>query len=277
MMLILAVVGAGGFCFVMLGCGGGLYWMFGRGPGGGLLGKAPPVTRANYDKMELCMTRAEIETIMEGPGAKSSADDVVAVLARRPVMRGDPPPQAPLGNAPGAAYVIYRDGNKFILVGYLPSQKYGELSPYQGWLEDQGGGNIVIGARATSANGIDATRADLLKKRDEKEAQQKYLDDPKWKKGPETRKLLLGLWSLDKRQTMEYKADGAALYRLDGRQFPGTYIFQDDTHIKISGASSFAGPDREYKMLVCDTDLGLFQKQFDGTYADQCEKWQRKK
>jgi hypothetical protein len=237
--LVLLLVGGGAFLLLGCGCAGGLGWFFfGRdaGSGGGILAKAPDTSEKKWKELSFGMTVPEVDAFLGGTGKKADLVAVNALIDRTAGMLGRDKAR-PVGDS----FVIYRNGNTYIVAGFVNSQKYGSLSDYYAHIVDAGGNGNSFGQMSIGG-------ANLEKGRDADEALKTFLNDPKWAKGPEVRKRLIGTWQ-NKIGGFEFKADGTmAAFIFFGktrRDVPGTYEFIDDHDIKTitKGLPGLGGAD----------------------------------
>lgn len=172
-LLVGLLIGGGVLLSMCLCCTGvTVYFAASGGSGPGLFAKAPEVNPAKYDALDFEMTIAEVDAFLGGKGEKRDRNGVIDWMRKYPGENFT-------RNVPlqGDAFVIYRNSNRYLIVGFVPSPKYGELSVYKLRVEDHGGGNTTSAAMSVMG-GIGPEAA-----RDRVEEMKKTLADPKWKKG----------------------------------------------------------------------------------------------
>ncbi len=233
--IILAGVLVAGCCLCGVPGGGvGLGWYFGwfGNKGGGGLARLLPaanVDEQHYKQVQIGMTRGEVEAVL-GPGTLTTAADVTSAVAG-----GVGNPRTANWQAiPVKTWVEWRKNREeWIFVGFRDT-RVGELTAVKvARLPAPNGGTMSIS---------EAANEDLAAKRETREKSDKLAADPKWVKGPEARKLLLGKWRAQKGNNYyEFHADNS-LRTLGGfanREAAGTYRFRDDQHIEINQPDPF--------------------------------------
>ena len=307
--MLFALLGGGALVLVLtLAVGGVLYFVFGRtgggggggnvavkdggkldggkadggpkrddGGGGGIFGKTPTVNKATYNKLEHGLTYDEVDAIL-APGKKVTSQDAIKFVLN--IDSFDGLSAAPLSHVPNAKYVLYVEGNKQLLVGFVPTKKYGDVSGYHGiwdpgtkWGSSHHAPTTWPRRRARTSSNVApiARRAEVLC-RSEVE------------KGAGDSHLLRRLLERDGEE-YDFKKDGTLVYYYysdkDRKQwsFKGNYRFIDDTTAELSHGSigpKARKPTSSYKVYVSTTELNLAELTPLGDYI-KGETFQRQK
>jgi hypothetical protein len=242
-----------------LAAGGGMF-----SPSG--LGINPLATKANFDKLDEGMTLEEVQSIV-GPGKAADESDMEVAFGKgwaRDDPRGPPAQQWTKNGRQAGVTSWYQwcNGDFSIFVGFAKGKRSGKDKALLGfWVErlDRGVKPIdyIEGFRSDvgfTANG------DPDKVTDAHDAENRRLNDPKWKKG-NPRQLILGRWRDSLACGYEFGANGLLKsFGLD--EYISTYRFIDDDNIEINVPAATLKPARmeRYRVLVAQNELVLVRQ-----------------
>jgi len=242
-------------------------------PGGGPfsasgLGLNSLATKANFEKLNEGMTLDEVQFIL-GAGNLAGESEMKIAFGdgwARDDPKG-PPAQQWMDNGRQAgvtSWYQWRNGNFCIFVGFAKGKRTGkDKALLSFWVErlDSGTKPLAYVEGFRSDVGFLAT-GDPDRVTDAREAEDRRLNDPKWKKG-NPRQLLLGRWQDAIHCGYEFAADGAVksfgLY-----EYASTYRFIDDSHIEINVPAMPLMPSRMERLRVLVTQSELLLVREDG-------------
>ena len=228
------------------------------------LGINPLATKANFDKLDEGMTLEEVQTIVGTGKAAGETDMEVAFGKARDDPRG-PPAQQWMKNGRQAgvtSWYQWCNGDFSIFVGFAKGKRSGKDRALLGfWVErlDRGVKPIDYIEGFRSDVGFTAS-GDPDKVTEAHDAENRRLNDPKWKKG-NPRQLLLGRWRDSLSCGYEFGANGSVKsFGLD--EYTSTYRFIDDENIEINVPPATLKPARmeRYRVLVAQNELVLLRQ-----------------
>ncbi len=269
-LLLFGLIGGGAmvllFGCLLVGVLGYVFWPKKDGAGGGAAGgdkgggdkakSQAAVTLESFKKIKTGQSRKEVEDLL-GPGDKTDVQEVTKLLNKQPRFRDEPPRSVDpaIANRPEVSYAVWRKNDDHLVAAYITSKKYGEVLAFAQLHLKTGPGEFTTDVRSD-------TPAEIDRRRDKLEADMKFYNDPRWKKG-QAKSLIVGAWGNPKFY-LEFKADGTM--SLPGplafgapERSPGKYKFLDDEHIQYDiPESKFGKADRsEYKVLANENELCL--------------------
>lgn len=216
------------------------------------------VTRENFKRIAAAMPKAEVEKIL-GPGAPASEDDLKSALGgTNDNQQFANQYQGVARQANAGSWEQWRNGSTWIFVAFAKTRDGNDRVGLSLWVVNDGSG-LEIETGALSFGDLDAVVS-------QNEKQQRLINDKKWRRGSQVRKLLIGAWEhLSGRY--EFKNDGAV--KFDGLAMPyeGRYAFTDDEHIAIDvpprqqGPISIDGRRQEFRVLVNLNELYLVENE----------------
>jgi hypothetical protein len=260
LLLILAIVGgvifvsgiAGTVCLVWYlnsGSGGG-------GPLGGGNAQSAPVTINDLDKVEIFMTKDQVETAI-GPGQKANLQDIHPnwIETGRQVQVSD--------------WYEWQGGKDRLYVGFGKGSSGTYRAVVAFYVQDNSKGNVFAQNTKIGFINIDLFRNDLDLQAADRQKERDLLKAPRWEKGPAIRKSLVGFWVADLIGAQKFNADGTYEESMPGSKFTGTYRFLNDDTVEISksGVPDFPGQGvktskHTCRVLVDATELILVDNDF---------------
>jgi hypothetical protein len=212
-------LGVGGFLFfamILVVVAVSAWWFSGpTGIGGGT------ASLEAWTRIELGMTTAEVEELM-GPGTEASQSTVsqtVNAFQSGPQRSGS----IPLAVNGADSWMIWRGRDVCVIVGFARPSASGRLVNYICRLAPHGENEQVVGL----GQNLEQRRAKRL--RDQSE-----LNDPKWAKGKDIRRLIVGNWAMKGGSLLyAFHADGTLSYHAAATPWKTTYRFTDDETIEF--------------------------------------------
>ncbi len=232
------------------------------GLGGDLLAPGKPavtaITKNDLSKLQEGMTLEEVEAIL-GAGKLSDQEGMKTAFGG---SSGDPngPPEAQWmnnGRSSGVtSWYQWRNDDLSIYVGFAPGKRSGKLKAMLSfWVERFAVSQGLYGFRSNVGFMMSGDDPDQFT--DNRDAQNRVLDDPKWKKGS-ARQLLPGRWKDSVQAGYEFGTN-SAVKAFGAVAYTGTYRFIDDDTIEITRPESQFLPGRveRYRVLVTNNELLL--------------------
>jgi hypothetical protein len=254
----------GGGVLALLTCGGcgiGGYFFFG-GSGGGLPGFDRAVTQADLDKVQ----------------AYDSLEEVQAALGKgRTISSKDPLLEGIQGGSPDSVWYAFGRGGQHVLVAFDKGRSGTLRVVFSVFVKRAEGGNFksetarigVLTFRMPNTDVDDAWKAN----RAAAQALEKTRNDPRWLKGADARKALVGRWTMQKVDTFVFDANGS--YRREGlvSKGTGTYRFVADDKIEVTVQTESPFPNQPkpppetltYEVRVDDKEVVFFDSRFPKT------------
>ncbi|HEV3146176.1 MAG TPA: hypothetical protein VGZ47_19980 [Gemmataceae bacterium] len=263
---VIALLGKGGVSPL---AGGGAFSASG-------LGINPLATKANLGRVHEGMTLEESQAIL-GPGAPAGKNDMAMAFGSEkvdPYDQTDPPEEIKIRN--GRIWGVtdwyqWRSGNLNIFIGFAKGKRSGKYKAMLAfWVEkfdSRIGGTGSF--RCDSETAFTGRYTDPDRITDEREAEDRKINDPKWKKG-DPRQLLPGRWVIAGsvlKDGFEFGANGAVKsYGLQDHDYTSTYRFVDDNHIEINVPPTLTTKARvdKYRVLVSQNELLLVRERPGG-------------
>ncbi|HEV3146175.1 MAG TPA: hypothetical protein VGZ47_19975 [Gemmataceae bacterium] len=227
------------------------------------LGINPLVSKANFDRLEPCMTLDEVQSIL-GPGTPATEDDIKKACTVVRQFGGPPrlPDSDPAGdwiNNGRVAHVTgwyqWRAADLTVFVGFAKGKTTGKIRALLSfWFQRFGANGYATAPGFAEFDDPDKVTVKL-------DAEKRLFNDSKWKKG-NARQLLLGRWHIAGRLQdqakigYEFGADGT-VKSFGGLNYSGTYRFIDDDHIEIKAPATQLLPAsvEKYRVLVSQDEL----------------------
>lgn len=215
------------------------------------------VTKNDLSKLQEGMTLAEVEAVL-GVGKATDQEGMRTAFGGTSGGPNSPPEEQWMNNGRSsgvARWYQWRSGDLGILVGFAPGKRSGKLKAMLGlWVERVAVSPGLYGFRSEA--GFMAS-GDPDQITDTRDAQNRVLEDPKWKKGT-ARMLLPGRWKDSVQAGYEFGTSGAVKTFGFG-EYTGTYRFTDDDTIEITRPENRIQPGRveRYRVLVTRDELLL--------------------
>jgi hypothetical protein len=230
------------------------------------LGINPLATKANFVKLDEAMTLDEVQAIL-GPGASAGESEMEAAFGEGadPTGHNGTPGRQWMFNGRSAgvtSWYQWRAGNFSIFVGFARGSRTGkEKALLSFWVDRFGTGAGGLGMHGFNSEVGFLATGDPDKITDAHEAQNRLLNDPKWKKG-NPRQLLIGRWQDAVNFGYEFTANGA-VKSFGLEEYASTYRFIDDSHIEINVPAAPLVPAHvaKYRVLVNETEMILGREQ----------------
>jgi DNA-directed RNA polymerase subunit RPC12/RpoP len=217
-----------------------------------------PVTKDDLPKIKGAMSLEEVQAIL-GPGKVADENDMKVAFGNRSMHSDKGPPEEQWMNngrmASVTSWYQWRSDDFSIFVGFGKGKRTGTLKALLSfWVERVSVGGGLYGFRSEPGLMLFGNPDDLT---DARAAQDKVIDDPKWK-GGNARQLLLGRWKNAFEFGYEFTADGI-VKAVGIEKYTSTYRFIDDENIEINVPAFPFQPARIDKMrvLVNKTELIL--------------------
>lgn len=260
-LLLLAGLGIGALLVICVPCTGvGLYLVFRAQPDDRNI-NAPRanIARADLDKIESAMTLGQVNAIL-GPGRLATAADMRAAFnENRPVPISATDSWKRNAEIVGVeAWHQWRNGDESIFVGFAKGKKTGKeralISFWVKRLDDgfQANPGLLPLFRIDDPDAI----------AEEKGAEEKLINDPKFKNG-DAKKLIVGRWADEIKHGWEFRANGTFHERSPGGD-PGDYRFTAPDQIELSYKPDWPGVApgtvhhvKSFKVLVSEDTLIL--------------------
>lgn len=263
-LLLLLVLVGGGLAIYFATSGGGGSGVGGGGGGSGGGGNAA-ISKENLGKFTAGMPKTEVEKLL-GSGSSATMQEVEKVCTDiGPAIAGDLRRNAPLVGV--KSWVAYRNGPGGLYIGYAPSSS-GERVAYSFWARKSGKEvDFLMGALAVG--GVDQAGAKADKDR-------KILDDPRWAKGDDVRKLVVGQWRKSD-HGYDFEASGT-MKSVGAFGYSSAYRFRDDRHIEVEVPNPINPGQKTravYRVLV-DAN-SLYMVEIDGSNTILNGPYQRSK
>jgi hypothetical protein len=257
LLLILAI---GGGVLLLVGAGVAVLVIILMPEDGDNGGPGAPVTAADLGKVEIFMTKDQVEAVL-GKGRTAATGDIH-------------PNWIEAGQRTGVTtWYQWGGGADTLYVGFGQGRSGTPRAVISFFVHRSTTG---IGAAEETKPGFmnlnlfDADLDDLARDRGKENA---LLKDPKWKKGPDIRKALVGFWVAVGVGGYDFKADGTCRSESVGDKSGGTYKFTDDEHVEVTLKADplFAGQQTEtktlrYKVLVDEKELILIDDRFPAAH-----------
>jgi hypothetical protein len=253
-------LGVGGFLLLLTLIGVGIalsFWVF-SGPGG-IGGGFGLGSLEAWDRIELGMTPAEVEEVL-GPGTEANRTTVSQTVDA--FQSGPPlPGSTPLAVMGADSWMIWCGSGECVIVGFAPPSASGRLVNYVCRLAPHGEQEQVVGF----GQNLEERRAKRLRDRAQ-------LDDPKWAKGKDIRRLVVGNWAMKGgRLLYAIHADGTLSYHAAAKPWKTTYRFTDEETIEFRlTAYSSRDPNRTvlhtHRVRVNDRELIFYSKLPNGRW-----------
>ena len=238
--VLLLILGIGGGVLV-LGCAGiGTIVTILMLKGGDSGGPTSQVTAADLDKVKIFMTKNQVEAVL-GKGKTANIQDIH-------------PNWIQAGQRTGVtAWYQWGGGSDTLYVGFGQGRSGTQRAVISFFVHKFTRGNVAGEETKSGFMNLDLFGTDLDDLARDKGKENALLQDPKWKKGPEIRKALVGFWVAVGVGGYDFKADGTCRSESGGDKSGGTYKFTDDEHVEMTLKSEpiFAGQQAETKTLKC--------------------------
>jgi DNA-directed RNA polymerase subunit RPC12/RpoP len=218
------------------------------------------VTLADFKKIEIFMTRAQVEAVL-GVGQAAGNQDMDA----RWVQAGQ--------QARVTLWLRWSNNQDSVFVGFGQGRSglhRAVVSYYMHKMAVPGG----VGQETTIGFiHLDPWGSDLDDLALEKGKEQALLQSPRWRKGPAIRKAIVGFWVAIGVGSYQFKEDGACFEASSADKSSGAYHFTDDENVELTMKIQplFPGQAVEPKKIRCkvlvdDEELILVDDRFPGAH-----------
>jgi hypothetical protein len=256
----LLILGIGGAVLLLACVVVGVIVMLTLSKGGDSGRPGSRVTAADLRKLEIFMTKGQVEAAL-GEGKPANLRDLH-------------PNWLQAGQRTGAtAWYQWGGGDDALYVGFGRGGSGTQRAVISLFVHKSARGNVVGEETKPGFMNLDPFGADLDDLARDQEKANALLKNPKWKTGPEVRKALVGFWVAVGVGSYDFKADGTCRSQGSGDKSGGTYEFTDDEHIEMTlkAEPAFAGQQTEakklrYKVLVGQKELILIDDRFPGAH-----------
>jgi hypothetical protein len=222
-------------------------------------GEGPPdaqVTAADLDKLDMFMTKGEVEALL-GPGRQADIEDIH-------------PNWIEAGRRCGATHWReWKNGETSLIVGFGQGKSGTPRAVISFFVHNFTRGQVVGQETKIGFLHLSLVGGDLDEQARERGKQRALLKSPRWRKGPAIRKTLVGSWVAAFVGAYDFKEDGTCQGSAPGDRFAGTYRFTNDEHIELTLESEPFVPGQaprtrtlHCKVLVDDEELILIDDQF---------------
>jgi hypothetical protein len=221
--------------------------------------KNQTLSKASLQILRPGMTLDEVEVLL-GAGKQANKEDIKIAFGNGSIKGGadGPPEDQWMNNAQKSgvtAWYQWRENDSSIFVGFAIGKRSGKLKALLSfWVERFSVSGGLYGFR-TDAGFLTFGDPDQIT--DARDAENRKINDPKWKKGA-ARQLLLGRWQDSIRRICEFKSDGTLKGYAQGNSIC-TFRFIDEDHIEISIPETQMQPGRilRHRVLINKEELLL--------------------
>jgi hypothetical protein len=217
------------------------------------------ITLDNFERVKPGQTLEEVEQIL-GRGSSSSAGELESAYARAfDEMRGAI--ESTLAQSSAAdQWHVWRGNDLTIFVGFGKGDSRTYRVAYTTWLKKNGSAwEAKIGVNL--ARGFE----NLDQVAEKRQAEKKIIDDPKWKKGDQVARLIVGEWRDESLQCWRFYANGAFEHFPEIVAPKGTYRISGPQKIELFHANfpdfnNQGATSHPYTLLVGDEEMMLVQE-----------------